>query len=111
MRGKYNSYRLCDAVLRHFLYADFRFASGLHEWEAALVAAPLRQLRARVINAEVLRGMERNSARSAALIARHLPRYLQSLGRDFAGVTGSRIHAALRDGRMSYRSYSFRKPN
>ena len=94
-----------------FLYADFRFTSGLPEWETTLAAAPLHQLHTRVINAEVLRGMERNSARSANLIARHLPRFLQSLGCDFAGVTGSRIHTALRDGRMSYRSFSFCKPN
>ncbi|HTO03224.1 MAG TPA: methyltransferase domain-containing protein [Opitutus sp.] len=94
----------------HFLHADFRFASGLHEWETALAATPLRPLRARTINAEVLRGMERNSARSANLIARHLPRFLQSLGRDFAGVTGSRIHTALRDDKLTYRSYAFEKP-
>ncbi len=90
-----------------FLYADFRFESGLAEWEADLAAAPLRLQARREINAEVLRGMERNSERSAALIARHLPRWLHGLGRDFAGVTGSRIHAAVRDGRLSYRSYDF----
>jgi ubiquinone/menaquinone biosynthesis C-methylase UbiE len=93
----------------HFLYADFRFAAGLAEWEQALASAPLTMLHSRVINAEVRRGMDRNSARSQALIARHLPKFLHKLGRDFAGVQGSRIYHALVSGALSYRSYCFVK--
>jgi ubiquinone/menaquinone biosynthesis C-methylase UbiE len=91
------------------LYADFRFDSGITEWESALAASPLRQRDMRAIDAEVLRGMERNSACSEALIERQLPRFLHSLGRDFAGVTGSRIHRALQERQMSYRSYRLEK--
>lgn len=93
----------------HFLYADFRFAEGLADWEQALAAAPLQLQRSRVINAEVLRGLDRNSRRSQDLLARHLPKFLHSLGRDFAGVQGSRIYNALKEGRLSYRSYCFQK--
>jgi ubiquinone/menaquinone biosynthesis C-methylase UbiE len=94
----------------HFLYADFRFDVGIADWEQALAAAPLKQLHTRIINAEVLRGMDRNSSRSQDLIVRHLPKFLHSLGRDFAGIQGSRIYAALREGRVSYRSGLFQKP-
>lgn len=93
----------------HFLYADFRFQSGLAAWDADLAAAPLHQMQKREINAEVLRGMEMNSARSTQLIVRHLPAFLHGLGRDFAGVEGSRLHAAVRDGLLSYRSYAYEK--
>lgn len=93
-----------------FLYADFRFNEGLAEWDAQLVSAPLVQRASRVINAEVLRGMTRNSERSVELIVRHLPKFLHSLGRDFAGVQGSRIYNALERGELSYRSYRFEKP-
>lgn len=93
-----------------FLYADFRFASAIAEWEAALAAAPLALRQTRVINAEVLRGMDRNSERSTALIVRHLPGFLHNLGRDFAGIQGSRIYTALQRGEVSYRSYRFEKP-
>lgn len=93
----------------HFLYADFRFADGLTDWEKAIADAPLKTLRTRNINAEVLRGMNLNSSRSQELIARHLPRFLHSLGADFAGVKGSRIHKALSTGELSYRSYCFEK--
>ena len=63
----------------------------------------------RDIHAEVLRGMNRNSSRSMELIVRHLPRFLHALGRDFAGVQGSRIHTALQQGTLPYRSYFFEK--
>jgi ubiquinone/menaquinone biosynthesis C-methylase UbiE len=94
----------------HFLYADFRFADGMANWEKAIAAAPLKILHTRNINAEVLRGMNRNSPRSQDLIARHLPKFLHSLGADFAGVKGSRIYKALDNGELSYRSYCFAKP-
>jgi SAM-dependent methyltransferase len=94
----------------HFLYADFRFADGMAKWEKAIATAPLKILHQRNINAEVLRGMNRNSPRSQDLVARHLPKFLRSLGADFAGVKGSRIHNALNSGELSYRSYCFEKP-
>lgn len=94
----------------YFLYADFRFTDSLAEWEKNIVAAPLTMRHTRNINAEVLRGMNHNSSRSQDLIARHLPQFLYSLGADFAGVKGSRIHKALTNGELSYRSYCFQKP-
>lgn len=93
----------------HFLYADFRFAEGVAEWEQALAALPLQPVGTRLINAKVLRGLDRNAPRSQELLARHLPFFLRSLGRDFAGIPGSRVYNALRDGRVSYRSYCFQK--
>jgi ubiquinone/menaquinone biosynthesis C-methylase UbiE len=92
-----------------FLYADFRFESGITEWDTELRASGLREEQSHDIGEEVLRGMERNSDRSAQLIARHLPRFLHSLGRDFAGVTGSRIHRSLVEKKLTYRSYRFAK--
>ncbi len=93
----------------HFLYADFRFADGIAEWETALANSPLRIIRTRNINAEVLRGMNQNSARSMGLVTRHLPGFLHSLGRDFAGVQCSRVYNALSSGELSYRSYCLEK--
>ena len=94
----------------HFLYADFRFADARPTWDAAIAAAPLKLAHTRNINAEVRRGMDRNSVRSEGLVARHLPKFMQSLGRDFAGVKGSRVYNALARGELSYRSYCFTKP-
>jgi SAM-dependent methyltransferase len=93
----------------YFLYADFRFADRRAEWERALAGGSLEIQQQRDINAEVLRGLEKNSARSLALIARHLPKFLHGLGRDFAGVRGSRIYNALDSGELTYRSYCLAK--
>jgi hypothetical protein len=43
------------------------------------------------------------------LVTRHLPKFLHSLGADFAGIKGSRVHNALNSGELSYRSYAFQK--
>ena len=93
----------------NFLYADFRFTDRQAEWEKAIAAAPLKLLRTRNINAEVQRGMNYNSARSQDLVVRHLPIFMHSLGADFAGIKGSRVHNALNNGELSYRSYCFEK--
>ncbi len=93
----------------HFLYADFRFSDLFTAWESAIAAAPLTVVQTRIINAEVLRGMDCNAERSLALIQRRLPKFLHGPGRDFAGVPGSRIYVALQKGELSYRSFCFRK--
>ena len=93
----------------NFLYADFRFSDGIEKWEAALRNFPLTLEQASVIDAEVLRGMDHNSTRSMELLDKKLPQFLQSLGRDFAGVKGSRIYNALLNHELSYRSYCFKK--
>jgi len=91
----------------HFLYADFRFADSFAQWEQALATCPMQIQRMRTINAEVLRGMDRNSARSLELVGRHLPKFLHGLGR---GVRGSRIYNAFVSGELTYRSYCLTKP-
>lgn len=94
----------------HFLYADFRFSQGIAAWEQALAGCPLQLLGTTDISAGVLRGMDCNSARSIALLERKLPKFLHGLGRDFAGVQGSRVYTALLEHGLSYRSYHFIKP-
>ncbi len=95
----------------HFLYADFRFRDSIPEWDQVIAACPLTITNTQDIGAGVIRGMEQNSARSQALMDRKLPKFLHGLGRDFAGVKGSRVYNALLDGGLSYRSYHFVKPS
>jgi SAM-dependent methyltransferase len=107
--------RFLDEVARvlrpggHFLYADFRFEETIPAWENAIEECRLAVENMTDISSHVLRGMELNSARSQAMLDRHLPGFLHNLGRDFAGVKGSRIYNALAEGNLSYRSYHFRK--
>ncbi len=92
----------------HFLYADFRFRDQRAEWEQSITHAPLEFVQTRDIREEVLRGMECNAERSEALICQRLPKFLHSLGRDFAGLPGSRVYEALKAHELSYRSWCFR---
>ena len=93
----------------HFLYADIRAGAGIPAWEAALADAPMRLVSERVISAEVLRGMDKNTQRSLDLIDRHLPAFLHGWGREFAGIQDSRFYCDLQRGKMTYRMYCFAK--
>ena len=92
-----------------FFYADFRFSAALAEWDADIAAAPLTVVQTRDIGTNVLKGMDCNAERSLALIRERLPRFMYSLGRDFAGVPGSRVYVAIQKGELFYRSWCFRK--
>ena len=93
----------------HFLYADFRGFLEYDAWDAALADMPMRMVSKRVINTEVLRGMDNNSPRYLGLVARHLPKFLQSFGRLFAGLPGTLTYRQLQGGKLSYRMYHFIK--
>jgi SAM-dependent methyltransferase len=91
----------------HFLYADLRPRNGIAEWEAALAGAPMRMLSHEVIDAQVLRGLEKNAQRLLDLIGR-MPTFLRGIGREYAGVKGrSGFYRALRGGKYSFRVYCF----
>jgi SAM-dependent methyltransferase len=91
------------------LYADKRGGDQVAEWERALLDSPLKICSLRHINAEVVRGLDRNSHRSQDLIASSLPKILHPLGQEWAGVSGSRTHFAVSNGHASYRSYCVQK--
>jgi ubiquinone/menaquinone biosynthesis C-methylase UbiE len=93
----------------HFLYADFRGEGEFPGWEAALAGAPMRQLSKRVINASVLRSLDKNSQRSLELIGSKLPSILRPFGRRFAGVPGTGLYRGIETGKIEYRMYCFIK--
>ena len=71
---------------------------AISAWEAALAAdVPMRLSCERIVNAEVLRRMERNSQRSQDLVGRHLPALLRRAGNEFAGRAGLARSIATRN--------------
>ena len=93
-----------------FCHADLRYKNGINEWISALVKHPqLRLDEMRLINPEVIRGMELNTPRYVAMVKQALPRFLHGLALDFAGVKGSRLHRDALSGEMSYRSFRLTK--
>ena len=93
----------------HFLYADFRGYLEYSDWESALAGMPMRTVSQREINAEVLRGLDKNSPRYRDLVGRRVPRFLQPFGRFFTGLPGTLMYRELQRGRLSYRMYHFIK--
>lgn len=99
-------------VLRHgghFLYADFRNRDGFPAWEKALAESGLRQVSEKVINEPVLRGLQKNSARSSELVNRYAPAFFRRFAREFAVVDGSMFYRDLERGEIDYRTYCFTK--
>jgi fatty-acid O-methyltransferase len=91
-----------------FLYADIRQWFQCDEWEAALAGAKgLRVVSRREINAEVLRGMELNSANWAAAWDRVMPRFLRPV--TAAPVEGTLLYRDVQSGKQSYRMYCLAK--
>ena len=93
----------------HFLYADFRGFLEFDDWDAALAALPMRMDSKRVINDEVLRGLDKNSARYRDLVVSHVPAVLRPFGRLFTGLPGTTMYRQLQRGQLSYRMYHFIK--
>jgi ubiquinone/menaquinone biosynthesis C-methylase UbiE len=93
----------------HFLYADIRYADAFAAWETDLANIPLRLVSDRVINAEVMRGLEKN--RFLHQITRRLPdiAFLRGIADDYAGGPGSLIYRRLESGEASYRLFCFAK--
>jgi ubiquinone/menaquinone biosynthesis C-methylase UbiE len=93
----------------HFLYADLRDVEGVAAWEATLANAPMRLLSKQVINAEVMRGLDKN--RLLDQITRRLPNIasLRGVFNDFVGGSGSLVYRRLENGEVSYRLFCFTK--
>jgi ubiquinone/menaquinone biosynthesis C-methylase UbiE len=92
------------------VHADLRYPSQVAAWVDDLARHPsLRLEKMRLINPEVVRGMELNTPRYTAMIQACFPWFLHRLGLDFAGVKGSRLHRDAVSGELSYRSFVLRK--
>jgi ubiquinone/menaquinone biosynthesis C-methylase UbiE len=93
----------------HFLYADIRYADEIAAWEAELADIPMRLVSGQVINAEVIRGLEKN--RLLDQITRRLPNiaFLRGIANDYAGGSGSLIYRRLENDEASYRLFCFAK--
>ena len=93
----------------HFLYADLRGRPDVAEWDAALADSALREVSQETINAQVLRGLEKNSPRYQDLVNRHAPSFLRRFGRDVAVTKGSPLYEQVENGDIEYRLYCLAK--
>lgn len=91
-----------------FLYTDFRQSFHCARWESDVAGMPgMRIVSWREINAEVLRGMELNSAQTKAIMDSVLPRFLRPVVA--TAVEGSPLHRDMQNGHQVYRMYCLTK--
>jgi len=93
-----------------FLYTDVRPQARFAEWEAALAESPMRMISQRVINDEVVRGIELSQQHSLAIfgpVTRRAPSFLDDLARRAGELRASTFYRALQSGENSYRIYHF----
>jgi ubiquinone/menaquinone biosynthesis C-methylase UbiE len=96
----------------YFLYTDVRPRARIAEWEAALVEAPMRLVSKRVINEEVMRGIEVSQQSTLAMlgpVSRRVPSFLRGLASRINDLRASSFYQALRSGENSYQMYCFSK--
>jgi ubiquinone/menaquinone biosynthesis C-methylase UbiE len=93
----------------HFLYADVRPRHLIAEWESAIAEAPMRLRSGRVVNAEVVRAIEKNHRWSLTLADRPQSAFVRRFGRALTVAQGSQVYRDLQRGELSYQMYWFTK--
>lgn len=93
----------------HFLYADLRDAGAVPAWDATLANAPLRQVSTRIINDEVVRGIQENPIwDQVPRLAPNIP-FVRRIASDVTRKAGSWISRRFETGESSYRLFCFVK--
>jgi SAM-dependent methyltransferase len=91
-----------------FLFADVRYSEELLVLRRQFKQSGLAIQAEQDLTPGVVRAMEQDTARRLSLVARHAPRGLGRLSRQWVGVKGSPIHQALATGRKAYPAFVLR---
>jgi len=94
----------------HFLYTDFRPASEVAAWHAALAAQPgWAQIVHEDITTAVADALQADDARKRQLIAEFIPPAFHHLFGEFAGLVGGQMYEGFRRREIVYHRFAFRK--
>ena len=101
------------SVLRpggYFLYTDFRPATEVPAWHAALAAqSGWEQVAHEDITAAVADALQADDARKRKLIAEFIPPAFHHLFGEFAGLVGGQMYHGFRQREILYHRFAFRK--
>ncbi|MGH2400020.1 MAG: hypothetical protein ACRDF6_09245, partial [bacterium] len=92
------------------LYADLRFHDAVDRLRSQVREPGFRILREQDITRNVLRALELDTPRRAALISRKLPGVMHGPFQAFAGMAGTRFYEMLAHGQGAYLSFVLQKP-
>lgn len=94
----------------HFLYTDFRPATEVPAWHAALAAQPgWERVDHEDITSAVADALQADDARKRKLIAEFIPPAFHHLFGEFAGLVGGQMYEGFRKREMLYHRFAFRK--
>ena len=93
-----------------FLWADMRPAEAREAALRELTGSGLRLVSEQTITPNVLLSLDRMTGARTEMIRSMVPRPFRKGLRDFAGLSGSRLHEALRTGALEYLSCALQKP-
>ncbi len=99
---------LCDGG--YFLCTDLRSPDGIITLRNNLSGSGLELLEEEVITENIVRAISEEEAIKIMRIKKLVPKRFQKLFKEFAGVKGSQIHAALSTGQLVYHRFVLRKP-
>ncbi|MEO2017593.1 MAG: class I SAM-dependent methyltransferase [Fuerstiella sp.] len=93
-----------------FLFADFRFRHDIEPLKQFFGDAGMTILDEEDISANVVQAMESEDERKRSLIQKHIPGWLCSIFRQFAGVQDSTIFNSFKKGSLKYVRFVAVKP-
>jgi ubiquinone/menaquinone biosynthesis C-methylase UbiE len=93
-----------------FLYTDFRPATEVPAWHAALAAQPgWTRVAHEDITSAVADALQADDARKRRLIDENIHPHFRHLFGEFAGLVGGQMYTGFRDRSMLYHRFAFRK--
>ena len=110
-----NMRKFLDEVYRvlkkggHFSWVDLRGKDMIPETESSFNDFDLNCIHEENITSEVLEALDGIHERKMEMISLHVPKFLQTAFKDFAGVKNSKIYNAFNDGSAVYLSKAFQK--
>lgn len=96
----------------YFLFADHRTREQVEALRTQICQTGFTLLREQRITPNILRALDLDNARKQQLIQQKVPRILQGVFNEFAGMKGTRgVYAKFVSGDKEYLSFVFRKPS
>ena len=93
----------------HFTWVDLRGKDMVRDTESAFEGVDLKCIHEQTITSEVIHALDGIHERKMQMIKLHVPKFLQSAFKDFAGVKKSKIYNAFNDGSAVYLAKAFQK--
>lgn len=94
----------------HFLLTDFRKSDEWEQVQEELREAGLTMIRTEDITSNVVRALDKDSARRETLIEEMTPHILNNVAREFAGTKGTDLYRSFANGERLYYTMVLQKP-